>query len=64
VVERDGWVLVPSPSIVQFNATLLWDLFWGADGSSALHHRCDGGCIRGLSPTLRGCFGRVWAKMM
>ena len=59
MVERDGWVFAPCPLIVLFNAILLWDLFSGADGSSVLHHHCDGGCTRGLPPTLRGCFGKV-----
>lgn len=36
----------------------------GADGSSALHHHCNGGCTRGMLHTLRGCFGKVRTKMM
>lgn len=27
-------------------------------------HPCDGGCSKGLLPTLRGCLGNNWAKML
>lgn len=66
MVERDGWVLTCSPLTARFKTTLLWSLFWRADGfssSSLLQrwiHYTRGSACTNTCPYIFPALFRIW----